>query len=76
MKVDKVTLEIAVKYDETRQEIAKLDKDIEEENRILKETKVAKQKAMKKYKDESHPEVLKVTKAYEDQQKKIASPPV
>ena len=73
MKVDKVTLEIAVKYDETRQEIAKLNKDIEEENRILKETKVAKQKAMKKYKDESHPEVLKATKAYEDQQKKIDS---
>ena len=71
MTVDKVTLEIAIKHDKARQEIADITHRLEGETKQLKELDQAKRKAMKKYKDESHPEVVKATQAYEEQSKKI-----
>ncbi len=69
--VDKVTLEIAIKHDKARQEIADITGRLQGETKQLKELEQAKRKAMKKYKDESHPEVVKATQAYEEQTKKI-----
>ena len=69
--VDRVQLEIAVKHDKTRQEIAQVTDSITTETDALKKLKDEKRKAMKKYKDESHPEVVKATRAYEEQAKKV-----
>lgn len=69
--VDKIQLEIAVKHDKTRQEIAQVTDDITTETNALKKLQDEKRKAMKKYKDESHPEVVKATRAYEEQTQKI-----
>ena len=70
MQVDKITLEIAIKHDRARQEIADVTQRLQGETKQLKELDQAKRKAMKKYKDESHPEVIKATQAYEAQSKK------
>jgi len=69
--VDKVQLEIAIKHDKARQEIAEITDKLQGETKQLKELDKAKKKAMKKYKDESHPEVVKATQAYEEQSKRI-----
>ncbi len=69
--VDRIQLEIAVKHDKTRQEIAQVTDSITAETDALKKMKDEKRKAMKKYKDESHPEVVKATRAYEEQAQKV-----
>ena len=71
MTVDRIQLEIAIKHDKARQEIADITERLQGETKQLKELDQAKRKAMKKYKDESHPEVVKATQAYEEQTKKI-----
>ena len=71
MKVDRIQLEIAIKHDKARQEIASVTQQLQGETKELKNLEQAKKKALKKYKDESHPEVIKATQAYNDQAKKI-----
>lgn len=71
MQVDRIQLEIAIKHDKARQEIADITQRLQGETKQLKELDIAKRKAMKKYRDESHPEVIKATQAYEAQSKKI-----
>lgn len=70
--VDKIRLEIAIKHDKARQEIADITQRLQGETKQLKELDKAKKKAMKKFKDENHPEVIKATQAYEAQAKVIS----
>ncbi|MBO4826589.1 MAG: hypothetical protein J5506_05050 [Prevotella sp.] len=42
IQIDKRTLEIAVKYDETRQEINKVTKELGEQQRVLKKLEAEK----------------------------------
>lgn len=70
--VDKIQLEIAIKHDQARQEIADITHRLEGETKQLEQLDKAKKKAMKEYKDENHPEVVKITQAYEAQSQKIS----
>lgn len=71
IKVDKIQLQIAIKHDKARQEIAEITNMLSEETRQLGKLEKAKRKAMKKYKDESHPEVVRATAAYQAQAERI-----
>lgn len=73
IRIDKIQLEFAIRNDKARQEIAKMDKTISEMTTDVKKLEKAKEKAFKKYKDESHPEVVKATQAYEIQRQKLGN---
>ena len=71
IKVDKIQLQIAIKHDKARQEIAEITNMLGGETRQLDILDKAKRKAMKKYKDENHPEVVHATAAYQAQAEKV-----
>lgn len=70
--VDKRTLEIAVKYDKTRQEINKVTDELKEQNRELKKLEAEKKAAEKKHRKNPEAQELKeITQRYEEQRQKV-----
>ena len=70
--IDKRTLEIAVKYDQTRQEINKVTDELSEQNKVLKQLQKEKKAAEKRHRNNPEAQELKeINEKYEQQKMKI-----